>query len=274
MPTLDRESLMSLGPTMHHDGHSTDLDRLREEYAEREKRPELTTRYSLFNLANLFLIQARQRATVQLLRRNGIESLAELRVLEVGCGAGGVLLEYLAYGVPPDRLFGIDILQDRLVTAKRRVGGAQIVCGDAQTLPFLPNSFDVVLIYTAMSSILDNGVRARFASEVRRVGKAGTGFLLWYDFWVNPGNKAVRGVSMRELKKLFAGCTFDWRQITLAPPLARRLVPISWIAAATLEALRLFNTHYLVLVRLPPTQNASLGMSRAASRSEPILVNR
>jgi hypothetical protein len=39
--------------------------------------------------------------------------------------------------------------------------------------------------------------------------------------------------------------------VTLAPPIARRLVPVSWLAAAALERLVVFNTHYLGVIRKP-----------------------
>jgi hypothetical protein len=48
---------------------------------------------------------------------------------------------------------------------------------------------------------------------------------------------------------LFPNCTYEFHKITLAPPLARRIVPISWILALLLEKLKIFNTHYLVAIR-------------------------
>jgi hypothetical protein len=37
--------------------------------------------------------------------------------------------------------------------------------------------------------------------------------------------------------------------VTLAPPLARRLVPLTWIGALALEGLRFLNTHYIGVFR-------------------------
>jgi len=54
---------------------------------------------------------------------------------------------------------------------------------------------------------------------------------------------------------LFPGCAFEFHKITLAPPLARRVVPVSWGLAYGLERLKIFNsvpfgdTHYLVAIR-------------------------
>jgi hypothetical protein len=57
------------------------------------------------------------------------------------------------------------------------------------------------------------------------------------------------GVRRREIETLFPGCRVDLRRATLAPPLARKIVPVSWTLAAALESLRVFDTHYLGLIR-------------------------
>jgi hypothetical protein len=75
--------------------------------------------------------------------------------------------------------------------------------------------------------------------------------ILWYDFWLNPTNKQTRGIRPPEIRRLFPGCGFEFHRITLAPPLARRIVPISWLLAALLEKLKLLNTHYLVAIQHP-----------------------
>jgi hypothetical protein len=41
----------------------------------------------------------------------------------------------------------------------------------------------------------------------------------------------------------------DYDEITSAPPIARRVVPISWMLALFLESLKIFNSHYLVAIR-------------------------
>jgi hypothetical protein len=74
------------------------------------------------------------------------------------------------------------------------------------------------------------------------------GMILWYDFWLNPGNPQTRGIRPAEIELLFPNCTFEFHKITLAPPVARRLVPVSWIMCVFLENLKVFNTYYLVTI--------------------------
>src|ERR1044071_8276811 len=85
-----------------------DLDRLRDEYQARERRLAGSDMYSWFNPAHLFAVQERQRAVLDLLNRQGLSQLRSLRILEMGCGAGGVLAEYLAFGAAPGNLYGVD----------------------------------------------------------------------------------------------------------------------------------------------------------------------
>ncbi|MBC7814999.1 MAG: class I SAM-dependent methyltransferase [Burkholderiales bacterium] len=224
-----------------------DLSRLRAEYDRRQQQHGDSDIYSLFNPAYLFYAQQRQRDVLLLLRRKGLYPLEDRRILEVGCGRGGVLLEYLSAGATGRLLHGVELDEKRLGSTKTMLPHLSLVCADGQTLPYADGSFDVVLQYMAMSSILDDTVKANLAREMLRVLRPG-GLILWYDFWLNPTNAQTRGIRPDEIRRLFAGCRCEFQRITLAPPLARRVVPISWLLAALLERLRLFNSHYLAAI--------------------------
>ena len=225
-----------------------DLTRLREEYQRRAQRPELGERYSLFNPAYLFTIQQRQRSILKLLDKAGCCSLKDRRILEVGCGGGGVLLECLQYGALAQNLHGIDLLYDRLRSAHQTLMDLPLVCADGQNIPYTDQAFDLTMQFTVFSSILDDQIRVNLANEIHRVTKS-DGLIIWSDFWTNPTNPQTSGVRPAAIKALFPNCTVKLDRITLAPPLARRLLPISWEFCVFLERLRLFNTHYLALIQ-------------------------
>jgi ubiquinone/menaquinone biosynthesis C-methylase UbiE len=225
-----------------------DLDRLRREYAQREQRFAGSDIYSPFNQANLFKLQQRQRATLSALRSQGVTGLAQKRILEVGCGRGVVLLEYLGCGAVASGLFGVDLLFDRLQEAAIVLPGLPLAGADGQHLPYPAATFDLVSQYMAFSSILNDQVKANLAQEMLRVLKPG-GIVVWYDFWLNPTNPQTRGILPDEIRRLFPGCDYHFTKTTLAPPLARRIVPFSWAMALLLESLKLFNSHYLALIR-------------------------
>ncbi|RJP74821.1 MAG: class I SAM-dependent methyltransferase [Desulfobacteraceae bacterium] len=225
-----------------------DLDRLRNEYAAREKRLPESTLYSVFNPSTLFSVQSRQRAELRMLRDHSFNAIDQLRILEIGCGDGGIINDYLHYGARPLHLSGVDLLPERLKRAKKRYPDVNFSCTDAQALPYKDESFHLVLQYTAFTSVLDDRIKGNLSSEMLRVLRKQDGMIIWYDFWLNPKNPHTRGIRKQEIRKLFPGCHFSFHKITLAPPIARKLVPISWPIARMLESLRLFNTHYLVSI--------------------------
>lgn len=228
-----------------------DILRLRREYEDRKRRFAGNDAYSWFNPSNLFSIQQRQRRLLSLLKRHNFVDLSSLRILEMGCGGGGVLTEFLNLGALPQNLFGIDLLVDRLCHARERLPVSYFSNADGQNLPFPAHSFDLVMQFTALSSILDSNIRRQICHDMVRVLKPG-GLILWYDFWLNPTNPQTRGIRPAEIRRLFPGCKFDFQRITLAPPIARRLVPVSWLLCAFLEKLKILNTHYLVAISKIP----------------------
>lgn len=148
-------------------------------------------------------------------------------------------------GAAREDLAGIELDSGRAAACARRLACADVRAGDASRLPWSDGSFDVVLQSTVFSSILDQVMRKTVASEMLRV-LAPDGAIIWYDFFVdNPSNPNVRGVRRREIEALFPACRVDLRRTTLAPPLARRIVPMSWTLATLLESWRFLNTHFL-----------------------------
>ena len=226
----------------------SEIDRIRKEFLSRGQRLTGSDLYSLFNSAQLFTAQQRQRHILASLRRNGLYPLSERKILEVGCGEGGILIENLSYGASTNLLNGIDLLLDRLVIAKQIIATLPLTNSDGQNLPYAARCFDLTMQITAFSSILDEKVKVNVAHEMLRVTKP-DGLILWYDFWLNPTNPQTRGIRPAEIKRLFPNCRYEFHRITLAPPLARRIVPISWILAYGLERLTIFNTHYLAAIR-------------------------
>jgi ubiquinone/menaquinone biosynthesis C-methylase UbiE len=169
-------------------------------------------------------------------------------ILEIGCGNGAVLNEYSFFGAASSRLFGIDLLSDRIQIAHADLPKLPLSCADAQYLPYRSNSFDLVLQYTVFSSILDMKVKMQIAQEILRVIRKPGGLILWYDFWINPTNPQTHGIRPAEIRALFPQCSFTFRKITLAPPISRLLAPGFWFFCLLLENLRILNTHYLVAI--------------------------
>jgi len=196
--------------------------------------------------------QERQRALMALLARHLHRPLAELDLLEVGCGGGDNLLDWLRLGCSPARVAGNELLPERAATARGRLPAATCVLeGDALQLPLAPASLDLVHQSTVFSSILDDGFQQRLAERMWQWLRPG-GAVVWYDFTVdNPRNPDVRGVPLSRVRQLFPAGRIDVRRVTLAPPIARRVVrlhPAAWRVFNTLPLLR---THVLAWIEKP-----------------------
>lgn len=222
-----------------------DLKRLYHEYIKRDN--QNNDLYSITSLGYLYTQQQRMRATIQLFKQKKMNNFFSKKVLEIGCGTGGILLEYMSYGCNPSKLYGIDLLYSRLKKARFRLNSSTLVNADAQNLPYPSGTFDIVLQYTAFSSVLDQNVKKNMAREIVRVLND-QGVIIWYDFWINPTNKQTRGIRPREIRQLFYDCNCEFRKITLAPPITRRIVKISWCLTLIFESLNIFNSHYLVFI--------------------------
>ena len=227
---------------------SDDISRLRNEYEDRKSRFAASDMYSAFNEATLFAIHQRQRATLCALKKFGFTRLSEVSIFEMGCGGGEVLTEYLGFGALPEKMYGVDLLSDYLLHSHHILPHSNFANADGQVLPFPNHAFDLVLQSTAISSILNPELRSNICAEILRVLKPG-GLILSYDFWLNPTNPHTRGIRPSEIKRLFPKCRYEFHKITLAPPIARRVVPISWMLALFMEKLKVFNSHYLAAIR-------------------------
>lgn len=76
------------------------------------------------------------------------------------------------------------------------------------------------------------------------------GLILWYDFFLNnPANPDVRGIRKRQIAHLVPDCHIDFHGVSLAPPLARVIAPYSWSGCNVLERIRLFVSHYLIVIK-------------------------
>src|SRR5262249_49418911 len=129
-------------------------------------------------------------------------------------------------------------------------------CGNAEQLDFPDGSVDLVVLYTVFSSILDETMARNVADEARRVLRAPDpasgrprGAALWYDVrYANPSNPHTRAMTRQRSPALFPGFRLHLRSITLLPPVARRLGPLTPALYPLLASAPPLRSHYLGLL--------------------------
>lgn len=240
---------------LDHDSAEGEIQRIAKIYNERSY--DNDPNYSDSNEVYLHRSQSLERSTLRALRNADLaDRIGNIKVLDFGCGTGKWFLKWIAWGALPGNLTGVDIRPDVIEKAQTFLPNCKFKVSKPTKMPFPDNFFDIVVQNVVFTSILSSKVRKEAALELLRVLKP-NGIILWYDFiYNNPSNPNVRKVGIRELKTLFQGCQVYIQRITLAPLIARRIVPISWSLASVLESLKILNTHVLALIsrnKLPVT---------------------
>ena len=209
-------------------------------------------RWSRDNLGNQAILRERVHLLGKQLRKAGVGAPKFRTVLEVGCGDGSELAAFEGYGFSPNDLTGVDLLKNRIDEAKRLFPNYSFVCCNAEQIPFPDEAFDVVLVSTVFSSILDPKMLANVVSEMDRVLRPG-GVVVIYEFRVSsPWNLNTQGVSPRRIVELFPQykCSF-WRT-TVVPQVSRRLGILTNLLYRLLSSIPWLKTHYIGLLRKGP----------------------
>lgn len=180
----------------------------------------------LQNPGVLFQSLAFDIALVEALRRLPLDRKTA-RVLDVGCGSGASLLNFLRLGFSPENLVGVDILPARIDQAKARLPSLSLLCEDASRLSFPSESFDLVFESTMFVQITDDEVARRISQEMVRTLRPG-GHLVLSDWrYSKPWNRHYAGLSKDRVRRLFAvGDATEWVTSVdgaLLPPVGRFL---------------------------------------------------
>jgi ubiquinone/menaquinone biosynthesis C-methylase UbiE len=227
---------------------SNEPDEIKARYARRTQ-PE---RYSLLRPDVWQSVQERQRAMLRLFADLGHADLSTLRLMEVGCGSGNNLLEFLRMGFAPQHLSGVELLPDRYQLARDALPASlNLTLGDALALNLPDQSQDIVFVSTVFSSLLDDSFQQRLADAMWRWVKPGGG-VLWYDFAVNnPRNSDVRGVPLKRVQALFPQGKLRSQRVTLAPPLARLVTRAHPNLYGVFNVISSLRTHALAWIAKP-----------------------
>lgn len=226
-----------------------EVERIKSVYKAYQQDETIQAQWDGRNPGNQAIVAERQTKIAALLQAMGLIPLTGLQILEVGCGGGAVLASLTQLGARPADLFGVDLLPERIAAARQRYPAIHFQCSNGEYLGYGAATFDLVLVFTVFSSILDQTMAQNVAGEISRVLKAG-GAVLWYDFrFNNPRNAHVQGMSSQHIQQLFPSHQTNLQTITTLPPLVRHLgrwTPQLYPLLARIPWLR---THYIGLLQ-------------------------
>jgi phospholipid N-methyltransferase len=199
---------------------SNETDEIRERYNRRLNDPSVASRYgdSFYNRA---ATMEREQIYVSALKER-FGDLSRIRFLEIGAGNGSNLHCFHSAGIPWDHIHANEMLDERIKSLRAIEHPINIIPGDAMDIDEWVK-FDVVFQSTVFTSILDSDFRVGLANKMKRLLSEG-GIILWYDFiYDNPSNHDVKGVSKKEIRRLFHDASgIRFFPVTLAPPIGRR----------------------------------------------------
>lgn len=224
-----------------------------EEIIQRYERRKLIVpreRYSALNPSSYMSEQEKERTLIKLIKKTRLEPLEDKKLLEIGCGGGNNLIQFIRLGFNPENLFGNDILSERIVSARGKLpSSVTLIEGDASKLNYSDGYFDIVFQSMVFSSILDEDFRTHLAKKMWQWTKKGGG-ILWYDFvYDNPKNKDVKGIRFRDLDKYFPMRNHIKYKLTLAPPISRVVTKIHPYFYTMLNSIFFLKTHILCFIR-------------------------
>jgi ubiquinone/menaquinone biosynthesis C-methylase UbiE len=156
--------------------------------------------YNWMNPVGLYMHQYVSRCLLSMLNRHGV-FLQGRRILDLGCGYGGWTRFFAELRRSSEDLVGIDVTPHRIYKARRVNPAPHLVVGDALSLPFRNETFDVVAAFDIFEHIGEAPEEA--SREVYRVLKP-KGLLIWFDLSPFPSSSdLIRGYSLKEVCSLF-----------------------------------------------------------------------
>ena len=229
-------------------GQRPEIARLRRAYERRDRRLE---REGVSRREAEFLRRQRReckRIWSRVLREH-FPDLERVRLLEVGAGHGENLDAFQRMGLRSENTWANELLESRFAALRRRLPVTHLLPGDALDIDE-DRSWDVVVASLVFTSILEDSFRRALAEKLLRLTAPG-GLVLCYDFWCdNPRNADVRGLPRRDVRQLFRGAgAIEFRSVTLAPPIARRIGPLWRVTSALCPFLR---THWIAAIPRDP----------------------
>lgn len=120
------------------------------------------------------------------------DQVSDLSLMDIGCGAGGMIELFIEQGFSPENIIGLDLSEKRIETAKQHVKGVVFELADVTKFK-MQGRFDLITNFDLLSHLktkqeLDLALNNIF----EHLNKGG--HFLWYDIYNEDHFKAPEGV--------------------------------------------------------------------------------
>jgi len=135
-----------------------------------------------------------------------------LRVLEIGCGAGGMLPGLARYGA----VHGLDVAHDYVRYCKER-GFDRVLTGSGYALPFPDQSFDLIALFDTIEHIPDDDAAMAEVLRVLRPGGRVMVSVPAYQWLFSQNDKIAhhfRRYTAGRLRKVFEGAQLEVEKLS------------------------------------------------------------
>ena len=180
----------------------------------------------LTNSGVTFQAFAFERANIRALQRLQLDR-DNARVLDVGCGTGSSLLQFIKLGFLPQNLTGVDSGAERIEQARARFPNVEFRCESADRMSIPDSAFDLAFESTLFMMLTSEEIAQRIAREMLRVTRRG-GYVMLADWrYAGPRSQDHRAMTSKRIASLFdvgdATTVVARERGALVPPLGRFL---------------------------------------------------
>ena len=142
------------------------------------------------------------RANIRALQHLDLDR-STARILDVGCGSGAGLIQFLRLGFQQKLMSGVDISEDRIAEAKTVMPLADLRCESADAMSYADGAFHLVFESTMFVLLPSEDTARGIAREMIRVTRPG-GYLMLIDWrYGKPGSDVYKAMSSRRIAELF-----------------------------------------------------------------------
>jgi SAM-dependent methyltransferase len=180
----------------------------------------------LTNSGVTFQAFAFERANIRALQRLHLDR-DKAKVLDVGCGTGSSLLQFIKLGFLPQNLTGMDSGAERIEQARARFPNVEFLCESAERMSIPDSTFDLAFESTLFMMLTSEEIARQIAGEMLRVIRRG-GYVMIADWrYAEPRSRDHRAMTSRRMASLFdvggATTVVARERGALVPPLGRFL---------------------------------------------------